>query len=67
MTMDDRMKLRAAGFIILRVRTAELKIVQMTGNSAWSTFGTYESKTALKKEINRINDHEPLIIFEYAE
>lgn len=67
MTMDDRMKLRAAGFTILRVRTAELKIVQMTGNSAWSTFGTYTTKSALKKEINRINANEPLMIFEYAE
>ena len=67
MTMDDRMKLRAAGFTILRVRTAELKIVKMTGDSAWSKYGAYTSKLELKKEIARINNEEPLMIFEYAE
>ena len=64
MTNYDRMKLTKAGYTLLRVRIEELKIVQMTGNSSWSTFGKYATKAALNREIDRINNTEPLMIFE---
>ena len=64
MTNYDRMKLTSAGYILLRVRIEELKIVQMTGNSSWSTYGKYANKAALNREIDRINNNEPKMIFE---
>ena len=60
----DRLKLTKSGFTILRVRESELKIVQMTGNSSWSNYGSYDTKAALNREIERINQHEPKMIFD---
>lgn len=64
MTNYDRMKLIKAGFVLLRIRIEDLKIVQMTGDSAWSNYGKYETKAALNREVDRINDNEPKMIFE---
>jgi len=64
MTNYDRMKLTKAGYTLLRVRIEELKIVQMSGNSAWTTFGKYPTKAAVNREIDRINKLEPKMIFE---
>ena len=60
----DRMKLTKAGYTLLRVRIEELKIVQMTGDSSWSTYGKYATKAALNREIDRINNNEPKMIFD---
>lgn len=62
MTNYDRMKLTKAGYTLLRVRIDELKIVQMTGNSSWSTYNKFESKAALNREIDRINKNETTFI-----
>jgi hypothetical protein len=58
------MKLTKAGYTLLRVRIEELLIVQMTGDSAWSNFGKHPTKAALNREITRINNEEPKMIFE---
>ncbi len=60
----DRMKLTKAGYTLLRVRMEELKIVQMTGEHSWANYGTYPTKAALNREITRINNEEPKMIFE---
>ena len=64
MTNYDRMKLTKAGYTLLRVRMEELIIVKMTGNSSWSNYGKYPTKAALNREITRINNEEPKMIFE---
>ena len=60
----DRMKLTKAGYTLLRVRMEELKIVQMTGEHSWANYGDYPTKAALNREITRINNEEPKMIFE---
>ena len=64
MTNYDRMKLTKAGYTLLRVRMEELKIVQMTGEHSWANYGAYPTKAALNREITRINNEEPKMIFE---
>lgn len=64
MTNYDRMKLTKAGYTLLRVRMEELKIVQNTGNSSWSNYGKYATKAALNREVYRIDNSEPKMIFE---
>lgn len=64
MTNYDRMKLVKAGYTLLRIRIEELKIVQMTGDSAWSTYMKFDTKAALNREVDRINNNEQKMIFE---
>ena len=65
MNKDDRNKLTQAGFTILRTHeNPELTITYMTGSHAWSTWGKYETKAAMQREITRVNQNEPFIIFE---
>lgn len=64
MTNYDRMKLTKAGYTLLRVHIEDLKITKMTGNSAWSNYMKFDTKAALNREIDRINNKEPKMLFE---
>lgn len=65
MDKNDRNKLTAAGFTLLRIHESpDLKITYMTGSHAWSTWKKFESKAAMYREVTRVNDKEPLIIFD---
>lgn len=65
MTNYDRMKLVKAGYIILREHTMPLIHITKTNEKGnWIFHGKYESIAALKREVDRINKNEPLMIFE---
>ena len=64
MTNYDRMKLIKDGYTLLRVHTDELKITFMTGSHSWATWNKFPTKAAMKREISRINEEKPKMIFE---
>jgi len=65
MNKNDRNKLATAGFTILRIHESpDLKITQMTSEHSWANYGKYESKAAMYREVTRVNEHEPKMIFD---
>ena len=65
MTKYDQNKLTKDGYTILRIHESpDNNITYMTGSHSWSIFGKYESKAAMYREVKRINEHEPKMIFD---
>ena len=65
MTNFDRMKLIKAGYILLRIHTQpEFYITRTNEKGNWGKYDKYVSNAAMQREVKRINEHEPLIIFE---
>jgi len=65
MNKHDRLKLTNAGFTLLRIHESpELKMTYITGSHSWSTWKKFESNAEMNREVLRVNDHEPFIIFE---
>ena len=65
MNKNDRNKLLKAGFTVLRDHTMPfIHITKTNEKGNWVLHGKYESMASMQREITRINDHEPLMIFE---
>lgn len=65
MSKYDRNKLNKAGFTILREHTMPFFHITKTNDKGnWILHGKYASMAAMQREVNRINEHEPLMIFE---
>jgi len=65
MNKHDRLKLTNAGFTILKIHESlQLIMTYMTGSHSWSAWKVFKSNAEMNREVLRINEHEPLIIFE---
>lgn len=65
MTNYDRMKLIKAGFVILRDHTMPFMHITKTNEKGnWIMHDKYNSMAAMQREIKRINEQEPKMIFE---
>jgi len=65
MNKEDRNKLVKAGFTILRVYEAPSPCIkEMTGEHSWAIKEKFDTKAAMNRAINNINEHEPKMIFE---
>ena len=65
MTNYDRMKLIKAGYTLLRIHNQPENYITKTNKKGdWIKHDKYASNAAMQREIKRINEHEPTLIFE---
>jgi hypothetical protein len=65
MTNFDRMKLIKAGYTLLRIHTQpEFGITRTNQKGNWEKHDKFVSNAAMQREVKRINEHEPSMIFE---
>ena len=60
----DRDRLRDNGWIILRSRPDEKKIVRYSSGCGWELFAQFESKAKLARRKDELRDEDPRIIFD---
>jgi hypothetical protein len=66
MHKKDLYKLQAAGFTILRTDTSDKpKIKKMNQKGSWETWKNFDTKAAMNREVERVRQDEPMLVFEY--